>query len=125
MDTERMQAEKKRIQALRRLGCDNPVCIHCGEDDWRCLELHHVARRANDDLTAIVCRNCHRKVSDASDNGSADLNPPILERVGQLLMGLAEFLIALANTLLRYGNELLNGVAVCPAPWGLGCPVEI
>jgi hypothetical protein len=32
---------------------------------WRCLEVHHIAGRDFDnDATAILCRNCHRKLSD-------------------------------------------------------------
>ena len=56
--------ERRRQRALERLGTDDPCCAICAENDWRCLELHHIAGQAFDDTTMIVCRNCHRKLSD-------------------------------------------------------------
>lgn len=56
--------EARRQNRLERFGTHAPRCGVCGEPDDRCLEAHHVAGRKHDDLTVLICRNCHRKVSD-------------------------------------------------------------
>lgn len=78
------------------------------------------AGKAYDDTTVILCRNCHRKLSDPSGNAASPPNPPILVRIGRFLIGLAEFLIAMANKAMAFGKELLRGAQVCPWPWGFG-----
>lgn len=110
--------ERRREAAFRRLGTRIPRCVHCGEGDWRCLELHHLAGRAYDDRTAILCRNCHRKLSDPSDNAIAPAHAPLLERAGHFIIGLVEFLLAMLPKLREFGEELLRGAVVCPWPWG-------
>lgn len=110
--------ERRRQAAYRRLGSSNPRCLVCGERDWRCLELHHIAGRAYDPLGAILCRNCHRKQSDASANSVGPTDPPGMERLGHLLLGLAAFLEELVSRLRVYGKELITGAAVSPWPNG-------
>lgn len=110
--------EGRKQRALQRLGTDDPRCIICGEADWRCLELHHLAGRAYDDSTVILCRNCHRKLSDPSENGDAPADPPLLERVGRFLLGLASLLRMLAAKFKSFGEELLAAAKHCPAPYG-------
>lgn len=113
-----MDRERKRQRALHRLGTDDPRCITCGEADWRCLELHHIAGRAYDERTVILCRNCHRKLSDPSENGDAPTDPPLLERVGRFLLGLAALLLMLAARFKTFGDDLLAAARYCPAPYG-------
>jgi hypothetical protein len=113
-----LTSERKKQRALQRLGSDHPQCVTCAEADWRCLELHHVAGRAYDESTVILCRNCHRKLSDPGDNHDAPTDPPRLERVGQFLLGLAALLLMLAAKLMTSGNELLAAAKRCPAPDG-------
>ena len=48
----------------RRLRTRNPMCLGCGESDPFCLELHHLAGQKTHDDVGIVCRNCHRKLSN-------------------------------------------------------------
>lgn len=115
---EDREMERRKQAAFRRLGTDHPVCVMCGETDWRCLELHHIGGKAFDDSTGILCRNCHRKLSDPCENQAMPQNPPIIEKIGNLLIGLAEFLIAIAARLKEYGRQLLDAVAVCPRPYG-------
>jgi hypothetical protein len=110
--------ERKKQRALQRLGTDRPQCATCGESDWRCLELHHIAGRAYDDSTVILCRNCHRKLSDPSDNRDAPTEPPLLERIGRFLIGLAALFLMLAATCKRFGEDLLGAARHCPAPYG-------
>lgn len=118
MDNLKRTNEMQKQAALRRLGTDSPVCVTCGEDDYRCLERHHVAGSAYDDSTVIMCRNCHRKVSHPWENSKAPVDPPLMQRVGNMLIGLGEFLLQLAKRLRELGEQLLQGVRVCPWPWG-------
>jgi hypothetical protein len=111
--------EVKQQRAFQRLGTDHPQCLLCGESDYRCLELHHIAGRAFDEQTVIYCRNCHRKLSDSTANTAMPMNPPVMEQIGQFLLGLAEFLLALIERLHEFGHALLDGAAYCPRPWGV------
>jgi hypothetical protein len=114
---------RQRQAVYRRLGTDNPSCTLCGEADPATLELHHVAGRAYDDILVIVCRNCHRKQSDPAANEPVPADPPLMERVGHLLVGLAAFLALLVERLRHYGAELLAGAQVSPWPYGwVGAP---
>lgn len=117
-DSEDRKMERQRQADIRRLGTDNPVCIMCGETYGRCLEEHHIGGKAFDDSTGILCRNCHRKLSHPEENQASPDNPPIMEKIGNLLIGLAEFFMAIAMKLKEYGRLLLDGVAMCPPPWG-------
>jgi hypothetical protein len=120
MDLER---ERRRQAALRRLGSGGPCCVACGERDERCLELHHLAGAAHDTLTVILCRNCHRKQTDASANEAKPSLAPIMEDAARLLLGLADLLEALLKRLRSYGEQLLAGATLCPWPYGwVGAP---
>lgn len=118
-------AEENRRQATyRRLGSTEPGCVVCGEGDWRVLELHHLAGQAYDHLGVVLCRNCHRKQSNPASNAPNPVDPPIMERAGRLLLGLATLLAALVTRLQAYGQQLLDGAATCPWPYGwVGGPV--
>ncbi len=118
MNSHELDAERRKQRSLQRLGTDHPQCIACGEDDWRCLELHHLAGRAYDEGTVILCRNCHRKQSDPSDNADAPTDPPNLERVGRFLLGLAALFLMLAAKLKAFGEELLRDARSCSRPYG-------
>jgi hypothetical protein len=115
VEIDNATAEQRR---RARLGSDSPACAVCGEADTRVLELHHLAGRANDEVLATVCRNCHRKLSDPAANVRTPADPPAMERAGRLLHGLAALLELLAATLRTYAAELLAGAAVCPRPYG-------
>lgn len=110
--------EARKQKRLRQLGTDTPACVVCGHDRWNALELHHLSGQAYGDQLVIVCRNCHRELSDPSDNSACPKNPSQLEQIGHLLIGLAQFLILLANRLLEAGRTLLDAAAVSPMPYG-------
>jgi hypothetical protein len=114
----RTDVELQKQRSIHRLGGGHPVCCICGEDDPRTLERHHVAGRVNDDLTVIICGNCHEKQPSSQSNAKNPVDPPIMERVGHLLIGLADFLVGLIEALRRFGESLINGAAHCPSPWG-------
>jgi hypothetical protein len=86
--------ERRRQARLERLGSNNPKCLLCDEDDPSCLERHHISGRAFGDDCVIVCRNCHRKLSDKQKD-----QPPVvpgmpntIECCGRLLLGIADAL---------------------------------
>lgn len=117
-----LQSEIRKQRALERLGSDHPRCVYCGEADERCLELHHIAGRAYGEECAIVCRNCHRKLSDAQKDHPPALaagEPPYLEKIGHFLIGLADLLEVLIEKLREYGVVLTEAAAACSQPYGI------
>lgn len=100
--------EIRRQKRLERLGTNAPRCAACGETDDRIFELHHVAGRRFDKATAVLCRNCHRKVSDdQSDHPRQIAQPPsITERIGHLLLGMADLFALLAEQCRRFATEI-------------------
>ena len=96
-------------KALKRLGTRNPSCVACGEADPLCLELHHIGEKDHHDDLSIVCRNCHRKLSDPQKDLTEVNQPnPTLETIGRYLHGLAELFLLIAETLKAFGNALLG-----------------
>lgn len=97
-------------KARERLGIEDPVCAVCGEDRPVLLERHHVAGRKNDSATVILCKNHHALITDAQK----DLPPPTgdkpicLERIGQMLLGLAELFKILIEKLSEFGHYLID-----------------
>ena len=112
MTPQEKRRETRRQNALDRLGANNPRCTICGEDDWRTSEFHHIAGRAFDDDGAILCRNCHRKLSDDQKDHPKPLEvtPSTPERIGHFLLGLADLLAMLVEKLRAFGADLI-GVA--------------
>jgi hypothetical protein len=112
--------ERRKARRLQQLGTNYPLCGICGERDWRCMEAHHVADYRRDNATVIVCRNCHRKLSDAQHDHPA-IDPaadPMLDGIGHFLLGLADLLIVIVERLIAFGLMLIARGA-CPTP-----PVE-
>jgi len=102
--------ETRRQKRLETLGSNNPVCTICGENDWRCLEQHHISGKAYGNDLCNVCRNCHRKLSDDQKDHPKQIgrNPATLESIGHLLLGLADFLALLVIRLREYGQILIQ-----------------
>jgi len=97
-------------QQYRRLGRRDPACLACGESDPFCLELHHLAGHKHHDDLGIVCRNCHRKLSDEQNDHVAGTNSEpegVLTIIGHYLLGLADFLLMIVNALRNFGKQLL------------------
>ena len=114
--------EIRKQNALERLGSDGPRCVSCGEEDWRCLEFHHISGRAYGEEGAVMCRNCHRKVSDSQKDHPAALtdgHPVLLERVAHYLLGLADLLEMLVAVMRGYGGQLIEAAMHCPRPYGV------
>ncbi len=114
--------ERRKQKALQRLGSNDPRCVFCGEGDWCCLEFHHVSGHAYGEEGVVVCRNCHRKVSDPQKGhppALTDAQPVFLERVGHFLLGLADLLEMLVALIREYGRELIEAAMHCPRPYGV------
>ena len=102
--------EARREAQYRRLGTRTPCCVNCVETSPDCLELHHVAGRAYDSQTVILCRNCHRKQSegqydDPNTRGDADKE---MFSIGRFLLGFARMLEAIAPRLAAFGTHLID-----------------
>lgn len=110
--TPNLASERRRQNALERLGTNSPQCMLCGENDWRTLEKHHIAGQAYDDFTCIHCRNCHRKQSDKQKDHPRPIDVPIglVEAAGRFMLGLADFFELLIEKLREFGNALIESV---------------
>ncbi|SEE46466.1 hypothetical protein SAMN05444161_5848 [Rhizobiales bacterium GAS191] len=103
-------SERRRQRALERLGTNNPRCVICGKANPHCLERHHILGRTHGDETVIVCRNCHRELSDRQKDHPKQIgDPPSLgENVGYLLLNLADLFAELIEVLRHYGRQLID-----------------
>lgn len=124
---DELKLERRRQNALERLGSNDPRCVLCGEGDWRCLEFHHISGRAYGEEGVVVRRNCHRRLSDPQKDHSTGLTgaePPLLERVGHFLLGLSDLLEMLVAVMRGYGAQLIEAAMHCPRPYGVLEPTE-
>jgi hypothetical protein len=102
--------EARKQARLEKLGTNNPICVVCGVvDDWRCLEEHHIAWQAHGDELAIVCRNCHRILSDdQKDHPKPISETRRMQSIGYLLIGLADLFSQLVISLRSHGEYLIH-----------------
>jgi hypothetical protein len=105
---EQRKQETRRQNAFERLGTDHPICACCGETDWRCMELHHLEGKDFGDTLIIVCRNCHRKLSDVQKDHPPRFGEPPKsnESFAHLLHGVADALSLIANKLREVATYL-------------------
>lgn len=104
--------EARKQKRLEKLGSNNPACVLCQENDWKCLELHHLAGKAYGDELSITCSNCHSKLSDSQKDHPEQLckPPTTLECIGHWLLGLADFFELLVKKLREFGQFLIQSV---------------
>ena len=114
MTDKELAREIREARRLERLRSNNPLCGECGEADSRCLELHHVADYGCDDGTVILCRNCHKKVTDdQKDHPAFDPDAdPMLHSIGRFLLGLADLLKLAIEKLAAFGAALIERAAL-------------
>lgn len=104
-------AHERRKQArLEKLETNAPRCVRCGEDDYTCLEAHHVAGRAYDPDTMIFCRNCHRKLSDMQNDHPPRISTPPTsnEKIAHFLLGIADVFELLIVKFREFADWLLG-----------------
>jgi hypothetical protein len=120
-DETKLAYERRKQAALERLGTNNPRCICCGEDHWECLELHHMGGKNNSEFTVIICRNCHRKLSNLQKDHPKQDQPPkdLLEAIGIFLLGLADFFLLLIDKLKEFGHALIDRARAVPTTEGV------
>jgi len=95
----------------RRLGTREPICVACGESNPLCLELHHLAGQKHHGDTGIVCRNCHRKLTDHQHDHIPPSASVVQEQdatIGRYLLGLADLLLMIVNALRKFGKKLVG-----------------
>lgn len=110
MTDNNLARETRKQRRLEILGTNAPRCGICGESDWRCMELHHIADHGRDDATVCICRNCHRKVSD-DQRDHPPFNPnadTVLDSIGHFLLGLADMLRIIVERLYAFGRSLIE-----------------
>jgi RNase P subunit RPR2 len=105
-----IQNDVRSAQRLRRLPPD-AICMFCDECDPVALEVHHVVRRDNDeDLTVVVCKNCHAKqheellkvgvtIEQPSDRTRLEINATVLKALSVLFQFLARKFAEMAQDL--------------------------
>lgn len=110
LNKQEIAREARKQRRLEALGTDDPHCAMCPESDPFCLEGHHIAGRKYNETEIIVCRNCHRKLSDdQKDHHAFDSNAdPMLQRIGHFLLGLADMLRRIVDRLAEYGAILIE-----------------
>jgi hypothetical protein len=111
MSKQPLDREDRLEKQYRRLKTRNPACLGCGESNPFCLELHHLAGQKNHGDVSIVCRNCHRKLSDEQHNHavqSASAPEGMLGTIGHYLLGLADFLSMIVHALREFGRQLIG-----------------
>ncbi len=108
MNQLELNRERRNQRAHERLGSNKPRCVICGYDDPLALELHHLAGRAFDDETVLVCRNCHRRLSDwQKDHSLGQAKPESdLEPIRRFLLGLADLFEMLVRRLREFAAKL-------------------
>ena len=109
MSSNNFDQERRKQRALERFGTNHPICAGCGWDDWRGLELHHIAGKDSDPTTVILCGNCHAGMTDAQKDypPRGQVADPFLDQVGRFLLGLAELLKLAVEKLFEFGLELI------------------
>ncbi len=105
-----IRREARRQRAIERLGTKNPTCAFCAESDPIVLERHHLAGRAYDEDTIIVCRNHHRKLSDRQNDHPEKIAEPAdaLEVIAHFLLGLADLFEFLIDKLREFAGQLIE-----------------
>ncbi len=114
MTDKELAREIRKQQRFEKLGCNDPICGACGEADYRVLEKHHVAGRKHDSDTVVICRNCHRKVSDDQKDhpGFQPGSDQLLHAIGMFLIGLADLLEMVIQKLTEFGFALIDRAAL-------------
>jgi hypothetical protein len=119
MNKQHLDYNDRLEQQYRRLGTRNPMCRCCGEKDPFCLELHHIAGEKHHDDVCIVCRNCHRKLTNQQLGHTGGKNDTggdsMLVTIGRYLLGLCDLLVLILNTLRDFGRQLIESSRVPPA----------
>lgn len=111
MAKKSLDREDRLEQQYRRLRTRNPSCVGCAESNPFCLELHHIAGRKHDDDLSIVCRNCHRELTDQQHDHHPNCGEESggrLVHIGHYLIGLCDLLAMVIEKLREFGIWLVH-----------------
>ena len=110
MNDIELRRERRRQRVLERLGSNNPRCVVCGYDDPHVLQRHHIAGRAFDDESVVVCANHHGPLSDWQKDHPRQhgRQPSDFERIGHFLLGLADLFEMLLKRLREFAAKLFE-----------------
>lgn len=109
MTNRELARETRKQRRLEALGTNNPRCGTCGHNRWQAIERHHPADHGRDDMTVLICRNCHRVLSDdQKDHPTFDPGADSqLDAIGHFLLGLADMLRLIVEKLYAFGLALI------------------
>ena len=113
MDEKELAKESRKQRRLEALGTNHPRCGMCGFNRWQAIEAHHPADHGRDEATVLLCRNCHRLVSDDQKDHPA-FDPEantMLDCIGHFLLGLADMLRHIVERLYTFGLALVERAA--------------
>lgn len=104
---DRIARARKKCESL---GTDEPACAICGENRPALLEKHHIAGKAYDPATMILCKNHHALMTDFQKEFPPNVNDPPskLESIGRMLINLAELFAILVEKLKEFGLYLIE-----------------
>ena len=111
MTKQTTNSDARLEQQYRRLRTRKPVCVGCSESDPFCLELHHVAGQKHHDDVGIICRNCHRKLTNQQHHHTPASVPEArgpIATIAHYLLGLADLLMMIVRALQNFGKYLLE-----------------
>ena len=111
MAKQHVDADVRLEQQYRRLRTRNPVCVSCSEADPFCLELHHLAGQKHHDDVGIICRNCHRKLTNQQHDHTPSSVPETrgpMATIAHYLLGLADLLLMIVTALRDFGRQLME-----------------
>lgn len=114
MNEQEKKAQARLHKGYRRLGTDNPSCVVCGyRGHPDAFERAHIAPNKFHDDWAILCRNCHREQSECEKDKpyEPETQNPQMETIAHYLLGLAKFFELIAQTLIKFGDWLLEQAA--------------
>lgn len=133
IDEDPIRTDGRRRRKQQRLGSSHPVCLVCNCSDIAALtdvtpewlkergvivppglmEMHHVVGQKHDsDFVVALCLNCHRKVTEALDQGQITMQPKrdSRELVALMLDALAIFLDMLVAAVRRWAELLRKSI---------------
>lgn len=108
-EIHREQERAKKRRAFEAAGQFIHVCVTCGEGDPLCLILEHAAGQARDDVTFLMCVNCHAKRScyQREEPAGSNNHHNVFEVIGRWLLGMAGYFEILMTKLRQFGEFLI------------------
>ena len=117
MRRRRLTYNERLERQYQRLGTRTPLCVGCGYGNPFCLELHHLGGQKHHQDVSIVCRNCHRELTNRQHDHPEQkeaTSVSVPEAIGRYLLGLCDLLVLILNTLREFGRWLIESCQAQP-----------